>query len=815
MHTSGSQPPPDDRVRELLGRLTQEPVDHEQRIQGLLAHDTQDEADRHEHIRDLVDAEARDQTDRRTAWQALLTALQEPNVSAETLDAVAGTLPFRDGSEIGQFASTVIAGHRDEAVAVLERVLVSTERAPHGKHSYPYDRRFTVGWYDCDGHGVHGRKVVLENLGGLDSARVKELADRWLTRIERALDKALSRVGARHATSSQIEVAARSLLARRGSGVELALAMVALRYGCEPGEEVPDRFFWAYDLSEAEGKYFLFRHLKPEQTTALLFRCAMLEGDLFNVRNRPEAVPHVVRLLATDFNRSRGLPACSASTGWALEQKLGLGSSLPGARDDPLHAFDIHVREWWPSHEALEYFVAAAEALLRELGTDPLKVDDRRPAIRALHMVANNIARIAKYLQHDPDGACADRICRIAAHVEAIWPHRNQGNIPPDSPLHYSFWHPAAEIKSAAGALRRRDSDARFEELASRGALVRQAPQGADSQSFDPPEQEISPSNAGRMVELAGFCAQQDVRGLAISPGGRLIALTFKKRQHWNPDSAIAISEDGKAINSQECVSLHHPGKAAAAGLAHTAVPMFWLGFSPDGEVLASISQLGEIWLWLVSGGQLLRTIDTRIYDWRRIAFCSDGKLLVAGLSAARAIDVWDATEGRQLCLIERPTQLPVSSMAFSPSGRTLAAGSEAGRIEVCTVGGGAPLHTLAAHRGSVSSLAFSPDEQVLASGSSDGTVRLWSVGDGKWLRTLKDSEDGSPVNRVVFSPDGQLLATASSHAITVWQVSDGVLLKTMPESTTSVVFSADGRVLAAVSGGRQVQVWGVSRREV
>ena len=56
--------------------------------------------------------------------------------------------------------------------------------------------------------------------------------------------------------------------------------------------------------------------------------------------------------------------------------------------------------------------------------------------------------------------------------------------------------------------------------------------------------------------------------------------------------------------------------------------------------------------------------------------------------------------------------------------------------------------------------MAFSPDGRLLATASSDRTARLWDPATGECLRTLT-GHDGS-VNGVAFSPDGRLLATAS-----------------------------------------------------
>jgi WD40 repeat protein len=69
-------------------------------------------------------------------------------------------------------------------------------------------------------------------------------------------------------------------------------------------------------------------------------------------------------------------------------------------------------------------------------------------------------------------------------------------------------------------------------------------------------------------------------------------------------------------------------------------------------------------------------------------------------------------------------------------------------------------------HDSPVREVVFSPDGQSLATASDDKTARIVTVADGRELARITHDR---AVNAVAFSPNGQSLATASDDTARLW----------------------------------------------
>ena len=219
------------------------------------------------------------------------------------------------------------------------------------------------------------------------------------------------------------------------------------------------------------------------------------------------------------------------------------------------------------------------------------------------------------------------------------------------------------------------------------------------------------------------------------------------------------------------------------------------------------------------------------------IAFSSDQRIMVSATGGPpweATTTLWDITDQarpRQLSLFEGG-----SPATISPDGAPVAASAAGGRPSVALWNVTRPRHPARlavlslGPSGALWGAAFSPDGRILAAASTIGLV-LWDVADParpRLLRTLAPDPlrlDGpAPVpfgvsqGDLVFSPDGQMLASVSgSDQVTVWDVASpaqATRIATLAgpgDYFSALAFSPRGALLAGVTYHGSVLVFRVA----
>jgi WD40 repeat protein len=220
------------------------------------------------------------------------------------------------------------------------------------------------------------------------------------------------------------------------------------------------------------------------------------------------------------------------------------------------------------------------------------------------------------------------------------------------------------------------------------------------------------------------------------------------------------------------------------------------LSWSPDGNFIASISD------------------DKREFGHSRaMNEILDKRYDMSGRRKLRQIHVWNAITGETVYTASGPSNC-ANTIVWLPQGARIASVYTDTIVQVQDARVKDLLSTYYEYRNMTRSIAWSPDGIRLVLGGTDGFLQVWDATSGRILFDTTFAAGWGHSGRVhglAWSPDGELIASADSTRLLIWNSVTWQLVGAYQNDIfgmTGLVWSPDGKSIAASGSTGVIRVW-------
>ncbi|MEY2833181.1 MAG: hypothetical protein RLZZ574_2440 [Cyanobacteriota bacterium] len=305
--------------------------------------------------------------------------------------------------------------------------------------------------------------------------------------------------------------------------------------------------------------------------------------------------------------------------------------------------------------------------------------------------------------------------------------------------------------------------------------------------------------------QTIAYASKNKIQLVDLKQGKVIATLNVPK-----PSSEIDISPDGKVIatisEAKRVIQLWRRNGRLLKTIPENSGEVSQIKFSPDGQAIVAVVAQGDstiagrqntvVKLWK-RDGTLVKTFNALYPD---VNFSPDGKTLAIEITSRtsyreQVTQVWKL-DGTLLKILKQPRSYSNSKLQFKP-------GIDWPRLRMVKT------------KETNTDLEFSPNGQIIAStrsNNSDGTLRTWDRNGSHILAGHQDV-----INDFTFSPDSQTIATASrDRTVKLWKP-DGTLLRTLQHDlgVDSVDFSpiplskgGKGGIIASAGEDKTIKIW-------
>ena len=263
----------------------------------------------------------------------------------------------------------------------------------------------------------------------------------------------------------------------------------------------------------------------------------------------------------------------------------------------------------------------------------------------------------------------------------------------------------------------------------------------------------------------------------------------------------------GDASSTLSCLDGKSGGLLWKQGDVHGG-GLLTLAVHPNGKILASSGQDGEVVFWSVADGDKLRAIKVSKSWVEHLSWSPEGSSLAVACSrTALALDPHGSEKWRS-------EDHPSTVSAIAWSGEKELATACYGSVNFYEIEKKTASQKLE-WQGSLVSMALSPDGEIVACGSQDNSVHFWRRSTSEDAMMSGYSAKPSSLS---FDHSGVLLATGGGERVTVWSFDGDGPEGTVPgelelhsESITCLSFAPRGMRLASGSKDGSLAIWSLN----
>lgn len=228
--------------------------------------------------------------------------------------------------------------------------------------------------------------------------------------------------------------------------------------------------------------------------------------------------------------------------------------------------------------------------------------------------------------------------------------------------------------------------------------------------------------------------------------------------------------------------------------------PVFSVGFNPGGSRAISASLDGTACVWDLASGAPVATIDPKTGALIK-AFFSPSDAMLATISQSNQIKIWNSANLKELF------ECPGQTAAFSRKD-LLAVAAKDGGVSIWD-----PMTSTCRSQfvtgGLVRHIRFDHSSERLITASADGNAKLWDVGSGRLIHRYSH---GAPLLDAAFARGETVIVTCSlDNEFVAWDLETGGILNRMRgrgRSLSSVDYALDGNLMVTATNEEYFQVW-------